>query len=333
MSPDETQTQEPTQDTAPTEGESQDETQAPTEGESQEEAQEASEAEGQEAEGQEGEEGEEAKEGEEKKDDADAGAQATRKRAGGWQRKIDRLERERALLLEQLAAQRHGPPPAAKPDKDKTPEEKAADYIDSLVEKRLNAREAEKRQQAVVADWQRRTSEVRAAHEDFDDVVASAPLAADSALGQALLTSEHGAAILYQLAKSPAELARLTALPPLDAAREVGRLEAKLSASSSTPPRKTTAAAKRPPAPPTSVNGGKAVHAEPGRPPTLRIQARLPVGAPLNRDGKPSLKDGTPCPTLLKPPAGWRRNSFATSKTPTPSRSTSTRTTRRNTAT
>jgi hypothetical protein len=160
--PDETQTQEPTQDTAPTEGESQDETQAPTEGESQEEAQEASEAEGQEAEGQEGEEGEEAKEGEEKKDDADAGAQATRKRAGGWQRKIDRLERERALLLEQLAAQRHGPPPAAKPDKDKTPEEKAADYIDSLVEKRLNAREAEQREQAVVADWQRRTAEVRA---------------------------------------------------------------------------------------------------------------------------------------------------------------------------
>jgi hypothetical protein len=50
-----------------------------------------------------------------------------------------------------------------------------------------------------------------------------------SPLGQALLTSEHGPAIMYQLAKSPAELARISALPPLDAAREIGRLEAKLA--------------------------------------------------------------------------------------------------------
>lgn len=176
-----------------------------------------------------------------------------RKRAGGWQRKIERQERQIQLLTEQLSRGQGQPAPVVKPDKDKTAEEKTAEYIDNLVEQRLVARETQQRQKTVVKDFQRRTAEVRAAHDDFDDVVPSADIPIQSALGQALLTSEHGPAIMYQLAKSPAELARLSALPPLDAAREIGRLEAKLS--SSTPPGKTNGTAKRPPAPPTSVKG------------------------------------------------------------------------------
>ena len=174
-----------------------------------------------------------------------------RARGGGFQRTIEQLRRQNAILVEQLAAGR--PPPTAKPDKEKTPEEKTADYIEGLVERRLEAREAQKQQQTVVTEFQRRTAEVRSKHDDFDDVVGYADIPVTSGLGQALLTSEHGPAIMYQLAKSPAELARVSALPPLDAAREVGRLEAKLaSASPSAKPSKT---ALRLPAPPTSVRG------------------------------------------------------------------------------
>lgn len=178
-----------------------------------------------------------------------------RKRAGGWQRKIERLERQNQLLVEQLGANRQPPAPTpAKSDKDKTPEEKATEYFRAAAKQALAEERQQQRQQTVVADFVRRTAEVRAAHDDYDDVVPSVNIPTDSALGQVLLTSEHGPAIMYQLAKSPAELARLSALPALDAAREIGRLEAKLS--SSTPPAKANGTtAKRPPAPPTSVKG------------------------------------------------------------------------------
>jgi hypothetical protein len=184
-----------------------------------------------------------------------------RKRAGGWQRKIDRLERQNQLLVERLTAQHPAPQPQGKPEAEKTPAEKSAEYLDSLVdqrvEQRLAARENQQREKTVVSDFQRRTAEVRARYDDFEDVVSDADIPVQSALGQTLLTSEHGPAIMYQLAKNPAELARLSALPPLDAAREVGRLEAKL-ASGAPSVKPNGSATKRPPAPPTSVNGSAA---------------------------------------------------------------------------
>jgi hypothetical protein len=177
------------------------------------------------------------------------------KRAGGFQRKIEKLERQNQILLEQLQRLGQQPPAAqsTQPAKEKTAEEKAAEYLDSLVEQRLAAREAQRQAQERQAAFERRTAAVRTAYPDFDEVVAEvAHVQVSNALGQALLTSDKGPEIMYQLAKNPAELARLSALPPLDAAREVGRLEAK--AASGAAPQKPKAAS-RPPAPPSKVGG------------------------------------------------------------------------------
>jgi hypothetical protein len=199
-------------------------------------------------------EGDEGEKAEEAKAEGGEAEQEPRKRAGGWQRKIERLEKMNEQLLAQLTSQRGGPPPpSGQPQKEKSPEEKAAEYIDSLVEKRLAAREEQQKAQTRVADFQRRTAEVRAKNPDFDDVVMSVDVPVSPALEQALLTSEAGPAIMYQLAKSPAELARICALPPLDAAREIGRLEAKLASGTAAPVKPKPAI--RPPAPPTSVSG------------------------------------------------------------------------------
>jgi len=227
---------------------------APTEPEEQQTEEQAEEtppeAEGEEAEAK---EGEDKPEGEEDKAAEPAESEDKRKRAGGWQRKIERLERMNEQLLQQLGtrpAQANG----TAPGKEKTSEEKAAEYIDNLVEQRLSRREQERQAQSAQADFQRRTAEVRAANPDFEDVIMSASdVPVSEAVTQALLTSEHGPAIMYQLAKSPAELARISALPPLSAAREIGRLEAKLPSVAAAP--KTTKPAIRPPVPPTSVNG------------------------------------------------------------------------------
>lgn len=174
-----------------------------------------------------------------------------RKRAGGWQRKIERLERERQLLMEQLAQRPAQPPPG--PPKPKDSAAQMEDYISNLVEQRLAAAREQESQKRIQAEFQRRAAEVRAANPDFDDVLVAADAPVSPALQQALLTSEHGPAIMYQLAKNPGELARLNALPPFDAAREIGRLEAKASATPA--PAKPTKSATRPPVPPTNVAG------------------------------------------------------------------------------
>lgn len=205
-------------------------------------------------------EGEQEQSAEEKPEDAKEGeqpaeTQSKHKRAGGWQRKIERLEHERSLLLEQL--QRQTPPAPAKPDKDKTPEEKAQEWIDRRVEEGIARREQERQAQAVQAEFQRRTAEVRARHPDFEEVIAAASdIPVSDALRESLLRSEHGPDIMYQLASNTAELVRIARLPPLDAAREVGRLEAKLASSTAGPPKPKPAF--RPPAPPTHVNGNSA---------------------------------------------------------------------------
>lgn len=203
----------------------------------------------------------EAKEGEESEaEEAKEGEGGERpkpeghKRAGGFQRKIERLERalqEKDAVISRLSGQQ----PQA-PTKEKTSEEKAVEYVESLVEKRIAAREAQQRQNQAQAEFARRTQEVRASNPDFDDAIESVShIAVPQYIQEALLTAEAGPVIMYQLAKSPAELARISALPPLDAAREIGRLEAKLASGAA--PQKPKPAA-RPPAPPTSVNGSAA---------------------------------------------------------------------------
>jgi hypothetical protein len=175
------------------------------------------------------------------------------RRAGGWQRKIERLERQNQMLVEQLSATRPTQPQTPAPtDKAKDPSAQVEEYVSNLVAQRLAAEREQERHARAQAEFQRRTQEVRAANPDFDEVVMSANVPVSQALQQALLTSEQGPAIMYQLASNPAELARLSALPPLDAAREIGRLEAKAS---STPAPEKPKPASRPPAPPTNAGG------------------------------------------------------------------------------
>lgn len=168
------------------------------------------------------------------------------KRAGGWMRQVERLKRE---LAEARALQQ---PKLPQSEQEKTPDQKAADYIDGIVEKRLAAREAQRQQETAHAEFQRRQTAARAVHPDYDEVLLASDAPVSAAVEEALLTSEHGPAIMYQLAKRPDELARISALPPLAAAREIGRLEAQAS---STAAPKASKSAVRPPAPPTSVNG------------------------------------------------------------------------------
>lgn len=175
--------------------------------------------------------------------------------------RYQRLKRERDALAAKLAQQESRPLAAAADDKaaldglvrqeigDPPKEE---DFKDDwfAYERALTAYETEKRiatrdlrrqaQQAqqtqqdatreLLQDYQERQREARAGITDFDQVMKAAEnLKVSPAVGQLLLESEKSAVIEYHLAKNPGALDRLNAMSPLSAAKEIGRLEDRLS--------------------------------------------------------------------------------------------------------
>lgn len=85
-------------------------------------------------------------------------------------------------------------------------------------------------------------------HDDFHEMVEEiGPLIKGAAL-ETLIDSKHGPEIIHHLAKNPEEAEKLSRLSPLAAAREIGRIEERLSTKSV---KKTTSA----PAPVKTVTG------------------------------------------------------------------------------
>lgn len=207
------------------------------------------------------------------KDEEQEGEDAAEKPAkkGGFQRRIDKLTREKHELAQRVAALEQGKPAQAAQPKPEAAGKPTAetfdtyeDYVEALAEYKLDQRFEAQRQQAeterrdreaegVRSQWAARADATRAKFADYDDVLEAADTVPVTAtIQQALLESEVGPELAYMLAKAPAELARIAKLSPVGQAREIGKLEAKLSPSSQQKPKASTA-----PAPPKPVTGGK----------------------------------------------------------------------------
>lgn len=176
-----------------------------------------------------------------------------RKKRGGFQRKIEKLERENAeLKAAKLAGAPAAAEPAAVPVVAKAPEyavpkpkledcasieeftEKVADW--KLDQRDFNAAEKGKADRRSAADaavaaenaalnarWAEGKAKVAA---DFDSVLAKVADVELSALHQrAFLESEFGPQIAYAVAQDRPLLERIAAMTPLGAAREIGKLE------------------------------------------------------------------------------------------------------------
>jgi len=94
-------------------------------------------------------------------------------------------------------------------------------------------------QKEVDALWASQVQEARGKYQDFEKValVDTFPVTPDTA--EIIKRSDHGADILYHLGLNPAIAAQIASLPPIDAAVQIGRIEATLQAP--TPPRKSNA--------------------------------------------------------------------------------------------
>lgn len=90
-------------------------------------------------------------------------------------------------------------------------------------------RERVERLQKAASTFEERSEKIREKYEDFDDVVYDENLPVTPAMSEAILDSDIGPEILYHLGTNPKEASRIARLSPFAAAREIGKIELKLS--------------------------------------------------------------------------------------------------------
>lgn len=187
----------------------------------------------------------------------------------------ERAKAERSIRRELEAAQQQpqringGEPP--KPED--FPNDPAA-FVDALAEfkaeQKLAEREAEKQRSTVDATFEDRVDAAQEKYPDFDEVVRRHPKDGGPAISDAMLevikASEIGPDLAYHLGKNPDESRRIWALPELQQARELGKIEAALLTN---PPAKKASSA---PDPITPVRRGTSTQAyDPADPRSVKV--------------------------------------------------------------
>lgn len=149
--------------------------------------------------------------------------------------------------------------PAAAPAAPVVPEQFASteEYAEALAlqkaEQLLAQREQQKEQSKVIEAYHDREEEARNKYDDFEQVAYNPNLPITTEMAQAIQYSEIGPDLAYHLGANPKEAERISRLPPLLQAKEIGRIEAKLAAD---PPTKKTTSAPTPISPITARSTG-----------------------------------------------------------------------------
>jgi hypothetical protein len=185
------------------------------------------------------------------------------KKKGGFQRRIDKLN-ARATAAQQEAeywkqqalkgagadkTQANEPTQKAEPvaaQGKPNPEnfETHAEYVEALTDWKLEQREKariEQDQKSKLKSEHERTMKAHAERvtafaektEDFHEAIAELDdIPMSPSVAELLVSSENGPELMYELAKNKAEFERINRLYPLAAARELGKIEAKIAKAS-----------------------------------------------------------------------------------------------------
>lgn len=208
------------------------------------------------------------------------------KKKGGWQRRIEKLvsqrEEERrknaeleARLARLEAAGGRGSEKPAEPSKDAEPAGKPspesfethAEYVEALTDWKIEQRDKAIKEQAAKAQLETEHGKLIQAHSqrvqafaektpDYDETIMNLDdVPVTAAFEQIILESENGPALLYELAKDPKEAKRIARLSPLAAARELGKVEARLTAHAQEPRKQESKPVTKAPRPIAPVGG------------------------------------------------------------------------------
>jgi hypothetical protein len=88
-------------------------------------------------------------------------------------------------------------------------------------------RKAQEAQDKVLQSWKERLEKAKETLPDFDDMVASATVQIENTVRDAILESDVGPQILYELASDEEYAQKVAAMPVAKALREIGKLEAR----------------------------------------------------------------------------------------------------------
>ena len=191
------------------------------------------------------------------------------KKKGGFQKKIVKLEQEKEYWRQEaLRAQTTAKPiEPVIPPKDLTTRPKATDfathdeYLEQLVEwkadQKIAAIQTKRQQDEAKTQVQNkfnthnsRVISFKESHEDFDEVIDNvSTIPMSIAVQESILDSDHGPEMMYALGNDPKEFKRICSLPPLQAAREMGKLETKFIKPATTSSNEKTTRAPKPVSP------------------------------------------------------------------------------------
>lgn len=162
----------------------------------------------------------------------------------GVQPRIDELTRARREaereasywrgIAQQGQAQQSAPAAPTKPTPDKYDD--YGDYIEALtdwkteqaVAKRMEQDSTRKVAETRNQTFAERQVATRAVLPDYDAVVGASEASVSNHVGEALMESDRGPELAYHFAKNPDILQNLNGMTPMQAAREIGKLEATL---------------------------------------------------------------------------------------------------------
>ena len=130
-------------------------------------------------------------------------------------------------------------------------------YADALAtrkaEQLLLQREEQRQQAEMLEAYHDLEEEARSKYEDFEQVAYNPRLPVTTVMAQSIQGSDIGPEIAYYLGSNPKEADRISKLPAVLQAKEIGNVEAKLA---SDPPTKKTSSAPAPISPVTSRSAG-----------------------------------------------------------------------------
>ena len=169
------------------------------------------------------------------------------KRLAREQRKWER--QQQALKAQQPVVPAEPPVPEQFASTEAYAEALAAQKAEQL----LLQREEQRQQAELLEAYQDREEEARAKYDDFEQVAYNPRLPITTVMAQAIQASDIGPELAYFLGSNPKEADRISKLPAILQAKEIGKVEAKLA---SDPPTKKTSSAPAPITPVTSRSTG-----------------------------------------------------------------------------
>ena len=130
-------------------------------------------------------------------------------------------------------------------------------YVEALAAQKaqdlLNQRQAQQQKQELEAGYREKEEAAYDKYDDFEEVAYNPRLPITDAMAEAIQSSDVGPDVAYYLGSNPKEAARIAQLSPIQQAREIGKIEVKLT---TTPPVKKTSSAPAPITPVTAKNSG-----------------------------------------------------------------------------